>query len=182
MRAHAHVRLEEDGVVAVADGPILASAADAHVLDLGVARRHTAARPRRHRIVAAVDRAGTVPRGGHQDGSNRVAQQGARLEVLLDKVVVGVIIIIIRCRPTIVRLIGLKRAAEGPDSASEALRHTRFLASCASVLLVVTATPECASRGNADTCAWVRNADTWRGSATITQVPDKPHYNRANGY
>jgi hypothetical protein len=62
MRVHAHVRLEEDGVVAVADGPILASAADAHVLDLGVARRHTAARPRRHRIVAAVDRAGTVRR------------------------------------------------------------------------------------------------------------------------
>jgi hypothetical protein len=47
IRAHAHVRLEKEGAVAVAGGLILASAADTHVLGLGAARRSPlAATPR----------------------------------------------------------------------------------------------------------------------------------------
>jgi hypothetical protein len=91
--------LEEEGFLAVADGLILTSAADAHVLGHGAAHIHTAARPRRRRIVATVDRAGTAPRGGHHDGSNGVSQQGARHEessqVLQDKVIVVVVVVII---------------------------------------------------------------------------------------
>jgi hypothetical protein len=46
--------------------------------------------------------------------------------------------------------------AEGPESVSEAVKHTRSVACCSGVLLVVTAMSEYASRGNKDTYAWVK--------------------------